>query len=120
MRSSIVIGVLCIAFVSCKEKSGNGSGASEIEMLIEQLASPNRPLNPERQPLPIPVPDGYDIEAQKKVYLAESRLASLGKRAFPLLIGSRKDERYCLTGSTSIEQDFTVGEICLQILGSQI
>jgi hypothetical protein len=120
MKSFVVASVLCIFFAGCKEKSSTGAKPSEVEMLIEQLASPNRPVNPERQRGPERFPEGYDMEAQERVELAVERLKSLGKQAFPLLIANWKDARYCRSYPIAIWEDFTVGQTCLEILGGQV
>lgn len=134
MKIWIIATLLGIVLVGCKEKDEGRRGAprsatqasgatakdSEVKSLIEQLASPNRPVNPEGEPFTIKLPEGYDKEAQKRVDLAVERLEGLGKQAFPLLIASSKDERYCRTYPTAVEQDFTVGETCLEILEAQI
>jgi len=93
--------------------------SAEIEALIEQLASPNKPANPESK-WPGGYPDDYDHEAQKKVSSAIEELKAYGVRAFERLVAASADKRYCRSYSTSLLRDFSVGESCIQIIGEQV
>ncbi|GEM_PF-3191762 len=101
---------------SCTHPTPAPGEPREIHSLIEQLASTNAPPNRPFGPLP----DGYDEKAQELVEEAQTKLLAKGTAAFPLLIAHQEDARYCGTYPTSILRDFTVGEICLQIIERQI
>lgn len=92
----------------------------EIKALILQLRSPNRPTNPEHEPISIEFPADYDLAAQEKVQEAWDNLVALGKQAFPALIQHMQDREYCLSYETSLLRDFCVGEVCRQIIEGQV
>jgi hypothetical protein len=113
MKTLLPLIVLTLgAFANAEEK--------EIEALIEQLASPNAPLNPKGDPFNIPIPPGYDEKAQDQIERTVEELEKKGKAAFPHLIKHRNDRRYCRSYPTSIMRDFTVGETCMEILYHQV
>jgi hypothetical protein len=100
--------------------------ADKITAMVESLASPNKEPKLVEGPRDLGVrhcqlPAKYDMAAQKQIHDAWDQLVQKGLDAFPSLIGHLDDKRYC----TSAEFDdwwsnFTVGNICLQILTKNI
>jgi len=95
------------------------TGRAAIERLIADLRSPNRDPNPRREPF-TGYPKDYDVAAQKSVEAARQKLLALGTEAFPALIDHADDAAYSLSISTSILASQSVGEVCRQIIESQI
>ena len=99
-----------------------GVTREDVERLVAQLRSKNKPLNPAGGRL-VPKPEnrkGYDKQAQQHVALAEHKLAALGKDAFPVLIEHLNDKEYSLSFATSLLRDFSVGEVCFMLIESQV
>jgi hypothetical protein len=102
---------------------GSSKAAAEdpIETLIGKLASPNAALNPSKDWGPVSRPSSYDLAAQEKVEAAREELKKQDyRRLIPLLIKHRDDNRYCRSDSVTILWDYSVGETCMQILGSVV
>ena len=90
----------------------------KVKRLIEELHSPNKPLNLEANRRLVSPPSNYDLKAQQKIESAIKELGNLGKAAFPLLIANKDNKNYCRSYSTSVLRNFSVGETCLEILSS--
>ena len=103
------------------------SSEKEINALILQLVSPNKPpLISDRgrvDPRDLdPIPKDYDEKAQEKVMAAWETLAAMGEKAFPSLIAQLADGRYSYTYVTGpgARYNQTVGDACAKILGNSI
>lgn len=92
------------------------SNQKTINTLIKALVSPNKPLNPESKTTTIILPPSYDENAQLKIKAVVKKLEGLGVSAFPALIANLKNDEYCMSYSTSLMRDFSVGDICMDIL----
>jgi len=87
----------------------------KVKELIGQLESPNLPVNPEAQ-WPVSYPDGYDHDAQSAIEQVIIDIKDEEEKAIPLLLSAVKDEKYCLSKNEETLKDYTVGEVCRQIL----
>jgi len=93
--------------------------AKEIESLIAQLRSPNKP--PKVDGKDAEYPAGYDSEAQKRVRTAFSRLRDLGLAAFPQLLEHVNDADYSMTGDGgATDVNRSVGSVCFYLLDAQL
>ena len=115
----IVAGWICVAALSGLAQSAEGISDAEIQSAIDRLASSNPDPNPKGKWLVKP-PANYDQAAQRKVKDAEALLKQLGIRAFPLLVKNSGDTRYSQSMSTSIWRSFSVGRVCVMIIGTQV
>lgn len=85
------------------------------EELVSGLISPNKPVNPKREPF-VDFPRSYDHTAQKTVEQASDELLKLGFAAIPVLVQHLEDREYCRTRSFSIHVDLTVGDECYRLI----
>jgi hypothetical protein len=126
LRALLVTGILFLGWAR-KAAAEPDEKDSQVEALIEQLASPNqRPLISARggaDPRDLdPIPNNYDVNAQKKVMAAWGRLAAMGEKAFNSLIAHLGDERYSytyVTGPGALHNQ-SVSDACAAILGNSI
>jgi hypothetical protein len=87
----------------------------EIAELVDQLVSPN--VAPTRRGPGMKYPEGFDREAQKRVFEAWQKLRSLGLDAFPAVIKRLDDDRYSFTNDGAwVKENWTVGRACADII----
>jgi hypothetical protein len=91
-----------------------------IEDLIEKLASKNEAPKQVRDRIRVEYPKDYDQKAQDVVKAARKELVAIGKDSMPVLVEHLNDKRYSMTFATSVERNFTVGEVCAMILEEQV
>lgn len=92
----------------------------QIESLIAQLASPNKPPG-KIDDAADELPSDFDRPAQERVFKAWKQLYDRGIEAFPYLLKNVGDKRYCFTmdvGSTDF--NLSVGSACLDIVRSYL
>ena len=92
-------------------------GADEVQVLIKQLVSRNKPPLIECGAASY-LPD-YDKAAQSQAWKAWTRLFETGHTAFPYLLEAQNDLRYCLTAEDPLEGNsgnYSVGQACRIIL----
>lgn len=104
-----------VASVICHAQNDPAKSDATSEELVALLVSPNSPANPKREPF-IGIPRSHDNDAQKKVEAAAVKLTERGFEAIPALIKGLDDERYCRSRSYSVVYDFSVGEVCYQLI----
>jgi len=93
-----------------------------ILKLINQLASELEDPNPNNEHF-IQIAEEHDPwnpNYNLSVMKAKEKLTKLGLKAFPYLINNSNDQRFSQTIMTSIYSSFSVGEICISIIGKQI
>jgi len=93
---------------------------NEIRSLIESLASTNSPPPAGDGIFGLDRPRDWDYDAQRNVRNARLRLSQMGKLAFPILLENQHDERFSMIQSTSVEYPVLVGEVCRQIIRSNV
>lgn len=91
-----------------------------IAALIEQLVSPN--VEPKKQHDDhVDIPETYDRKAQVRVARAWDQLMGFEEKAFPQLLESAGDDRYCCTiSSPSGNFNQSVGYVCCTIIQMQV
>lgn len=105
-------------WTKCK-KVNQSAKRSQIETLIEQLASPNQPPDVTDEPF-VEYPENYNEKKQAKVDEAIEELMKMGRKAFPLLVAYRDDPRYSCTRVYAAARNWTVGNVCFLILYNQV
>jgi hypothetical protein len=119
--AAVVLGIVSLITDLIRDIPEPDPFEHEIEALIEELVSPNRPANPEREWTLGGLPSHYNTAAQEPVERALQDLMKIeDKRIIPLLIKHRSDARYCRSVLTSILSDQTVGQTCMEVLDSLV
>jgi len=95
--------------------SSSDADEQRVRSLIAVLSSTNNPANPDAR-WPATFPEDYDQAAQKIVEQAVEKLIAEREKAIHLLLASVKNQDYCLSRNEETLKDYTVGEICVEIV----
>jgi hypothetical protein len=112
--AALIVSIV-VAPVICHTQSEPAKCEATSEELVALLVSPNSPANPNREPF-IGIPRSHDNDAQKKVEAAAVKLTERGFEAIPALLKGLDDKRHCRSRSYSVVYDFSVGEVCYQLI----
>jgi hypothetical protein len=117
---ALAISVWCLAFVGCYGRVASPVANSEIERLIESLASANPPPEFPNNPFNVRLSPDYDFEKQRVVSNACTKLEDLGAIAFPYLLQHLDDSRFSCTRSGAVYFNLTVAETCSGLIKNQV
>lgn len=99
-------------------QSGYGQELSEVESLIDQLASKNKPPKVRIEVTPYALfPRDFDWSDQKRVIGIIEILHNKAQEDMPALLSHLDDKRYCITlESDQSASNYSVGRICSLLL----
>ncbi len=103
---------------------GDAPGAKEkvnYRELVQALVSPNKPCDCKIDRAKVQFPRRYDAAAQDRIEKARQTLYEHCEDALPALIDGSTDSHYSMTWmSDSYCGNMCVGEVCLEIVASQL
>jgi hypothetical protein len=124
---SMLIGAVLLSLqhgVQAADQPRPDQAVEKYRDLIQRLVSPNQePLTQNRSAGAVKFPEGYDVEAQKRIDVARQSLRDDFERALPFLIDALKDDRYSMTidwGEGDACYNYSVGGICGNVIASQL